>query len=147
MSSGFGLLIESLVAILLLLTICYCVKLNNRLMRLKADEQSLKATISELITATEIAERAIAGLKLTVRDCDKDLGEQLRNAEKLSGILGRQIGAGDEVVSRLAQIVGAARPAGAGAPPAAIAADTQSTVSAAQAFAARMRQRAGSVAA
>jgi hypothetical protein len=146
MSSGFGLLIESLVAILLLLTICYCVKLNSRLMRLKADEQSLKATISELITATEIAERAIAGLKLTVRDCDKDLGEQLRNAEKLSGILGRQIVAGDEVVSRLAQIVGAARPAGAGAP-AAIAADTQSTVSAAQAFAARMRQRAGSVAA
>ena len=149
MSSGFGLLIESLVAILLLLTICYCVKLNSRLMRLKADEQSLKATISELITATEIAERAIAGLKLTVRDCDKDLGEQLRSAEKLSSILGRQIGAGEEVVSRLAQIVGAARPAGAqGAhTPAAIATDTQSTVSAAQAFAARMRQRAGSVAA
>jgi hypothetical protein len=145
-SSGFGLLIESLVAILLLLTICYCVKLNSRLMRLKADEQSLKATISELITATEIAERAIAGLKITVRDCDKDLGEQLRSAERLSGILGRQIGAGEEVVSRLAQIVGAARPAGAPGP-ASIATDTQSTVSAAQAFAARMRQRAGSVAA
>jgi hypothetical protein len=145
-SSGFGLLIESLVAILLLLTICYCVMLNNRLKRLKADEQSLKATISELITATEIAERAIAGLKITVRDCDKDLGEQLRSAERLSGILGRQIGAGEEVVSRLAQIVGAARPAGAPVQ-ASIAADTQSTVSAAQAFAARMRQRAGSVAA
>ena len=64
MSYDFGLMIESLVAILLLLTILYCVRLNRQLQRLKADEQSLKATIAELITATEIAERAIAGLKI-----------------------------------------------------------------------------------
>ena len=57
--SNFGLMIESLVAILLLLTIAYCVTLNKRLKRLRADEMALKATISELITATEIAERAI----------------------------------------------------------------------------------------
>jgi hypothetical protein len=143
-SSGFGLMIESLVAILLLLTICYCVVLNRRLLKLKADEQSLKATISELITATEIAERAIAGLKLTVRDCDKDLGEQLRSAERLSAVLTRQIESGEGVVTKLAQIVGAARP---GQAPAAIAPETTATVSAAQAFAARMRARTGSVAA
>ncbi|HXW29482.1 MAG TPA: chemotaxis protein, partial [Xanthobacteraceae bacterium] len=57
MSNALGLAIESLVAILLLLTISYCILLNSRLKRLKADEQALKATISELITATEIAER------------------------------------------------------------------------------------------
>ena len=51
--------------------------LNKRLKILKADEQSLKATISELITATEIAERAIGGLKVTVRECDENLGSQL----------------------------------------------------------------------
>jgi hypothetical protein len=71
------LVIESLVAILLLLTICFCVVLNGRLKKLKADEHALKATISELITATEIAERAIAGLKMTVRDCDQNLSERL----------------------------------------------------------------------
>jgi hypothetical protein len=60
---GFGFMIESLVAILLMLTIAYCVILNNRLKRLKADEQSLKCTIAELITATEIAERAVGGRK------------------------------------------------------------------------------------
>ena len=85
MSNALGLAIESLVAILLLLTISYCILLNSRLKRLKADEQALKATISELITATEIAERAIAGLKLTVRDCDQTLGERLRAAERFSG--------------------------------------------------------------
>jgi hypothetical protein len=65
MSHSFGFAIESLVAILLILTIGYCMLLNTRLKRLKADEHSLKATIAELITATEIAERAIGGLKHT----------------------------------------------------------------------------------
>src|SRR5262249_16862311 len=70
----FGLMIESLVAVLLLITIGYCVVLNRRLKRLKGDEQALKATISELITATEIAGRAVAGLKATAQDCDGTLG-------------------------------------------------------------------------
>ncbi len=61
MSHSLGIVIESLVAVLLMLTIGYCALLNNRLKRLKADEHSLKATIAELITATEIAERAIGG--------------------------------------------------------------------------------------
>src|SRR6202040_624986 len=80
-SNGIGLVIEGMVAILLVLTIGYCIVLNSRLKMLKADEQALKATISELITATEIAERAIASLKLTVCECDQGLGERLREAE------------------------------------------------------------------
>ena len=67
MSYTVGLAVESLVAVLLMLTIGYCMVLNKRLKRLRADEQSLRATISELITATEIAERAIGGLPLTVQ--------------------------------------------------------------------------------
>ena len=68
MSYHYGYLVESMVSILLLLTILYCVRLNKQLRLLKADEQTLRATISELITATEIAERAIAGLKATMRE-------------------------------------------------------------------------------
>ena len=80
MSHSLGIAIESLVAILLMLTIGYCMLLNKRLKRLKADEHSLKATIGELITATEIAERAIGGLKHTVRDVNENLGNQLAAA-------------------------------------------------------------------
>ena len=94
MSNGLGLMIESLVAVLLLLTITFCIVLNSRLKKLKADEQALKGTISELITATEIAERAIAGLKMTVRDCDQNLSERLRAGEALAGELGRQLDGG-----------------------------------------------------
>ena len=107
MTYGFGFMIESLVAVLLLLTITYCVILNNRLKRLKADEQSLKATIAELITATEIAERAVAGLKTTAHECDDTLGERLRNADQTCAELSRQIKAGDVLIKRLSRIVAA----------------------------------------
>ena len=40
MNHSLGLMIETLVAILLLLTIGYCMLLNKRLKRLKADEQT-----------------------------------------------------------------------------------------------------------
>ena len=70
MSYGFGLTIESMVAILLLLTILYCARLNKQIGRLKADERLMKNNVADLLAATEKAERAIAGLKLTVNDAD-----------------------------------------------------------------------------
>ena len=142
MSNGLGLMIESLVAVLLLLTIGFCLVLNGRLKKLKADEQALKATISELITATEIAERAIAGLKMTVRDCDQNLSERLRAGDALAGELGRQLEGGRQVLAQLAQITLAARPHSAPAPdPQPALPDAQATAQAAAAFAARARAR------
>ena len=110
MSHSLGLAIESLVAVLLMLTIGYCMLLNSRLKRLKADESSLKATIAELITATEIAERAIGGLKHTVRDVNENLGNQLTSASQMSQQLKKQLAEGDNVYRRLSKIVLAARP-------------------------------------
>jgi Domain of unknown function (DUF6468) len=143
---GFGFMIESLVAILLLLTIAYCVILNNRLKRLKADEQSLKATIAELITATEIAERAVAGLKTTAHECDSTLGERLRGADRCCAELNQQIKAGDALMKRLSRIVAAARP-GEAAPEPVAAPDPKAVAAAAQAFAERARTRVGALAA
>jgi hypothetical protein len=109
-SHTLALIIESLVAILLMITIWYCVSLNKRLIRLRADEHALKATISELITATEIAERAIGGLKLAVRDVNENLGNQMGAATQMSEQLKRQLMEGDHVVRRLSRIASAARP-------------------------------------
>src|SRR6202162_1121769 len=111
MSHSFGVAIESLVAVLLMLTIAYCMLLNTRLKRLKADEHSLKATIAELITATEIAERAIGGLKHTVRDVNENLGNQLTSGEEMSQQLKKQLAEGDNIIRRLSKIALAARPA------------------------------------
>src|SRR5271154_4954753 len=110
MSHSLGVAIESLVAILLMLTIGYCMLLNKRLKRLKADEHSLKATIAELITATEIAERAIGGLKHAVRDVNENLGNQLTSATQMTVQLKRQLAESDAVIRRLSKIAIAARP-------------------------------------
>lgn len=141
MSNGLGLMIESLVAVLLLLTITFCIVLNRRLKKLKADEQALKATISELITATEIAERAIAGLKMTVRDCDQNLSERLRAGESLARELNTQLDGGRHVLLQLAQITLAARAPHLPAAEPMPMHDAQATAQAAAAFAARARAR------
>jgi Domain of unknown function (DUF6468) len=145
MSHSLGIAIESLVAFLLILTIGYCMLLNARLKRLKADESSLKATIGELITATEIAERAIGGLKLTVRDVNENLGDQLAAAGQMSQQLKVLLAEGDNVVRRLSKIASAARPAGeATSAPVAVAAapkpsSAKAIAAAAQAFSERRR--------
>src|SRR4051794_27712990 len=144
MSHSFGVAIESLVAVLLLLTIGYCMLLNARLKRLKADEQSLKATIGELITATEIAERAIGGLKHTVRDVNQNLGGQITAAEQLTQQLKNQLAEGDAVLRRLSKIAIAARSpnapeAGAVKASPAKQASAKDVAAAAQAFSDRRR--------
>jgi Domain of unknown function (DUF6468) len=139
MSHSFGVAIESLVAILLLLTIGYCMLLNTRLKRLKADEHSLKATIAELITATEIAERAIGGLKHTVRDVNENLGNQLASAAQMSQQLKGQLVEGDNVIRRLSRIVIAARPANGPEPETSNVSTAKATAAAAQAFSDRRR--------
>jgi hypothetical protein len=139
MSHSLGFAIESLVALLLMTTIGYCMLLNARLKRLKADENSLKATIGELITATEIAERAIGGLKLTVRDVNENLGNQLTAAGHLTEQLKRQLAEGDNVVRRLSKIASAARPSSEAAPAVPVVSSAKAVAQAAQAFSERRR--------
>ena len=142
MNHSIGIIIESLVAVLLMLTIGYCILLNNRLKRLKADEHSLKATIGELITATEIAERAIGGLKHTVRDVNEHLGSQLTAASQMSAHLKNQLAEGDGIIRRLSKIAVAARPPAAEPEPVAAApkvSAAKAVAAAAEAFSDRRR--------
>ena len=139
MNHSLGLMIESLVAILLMVTVAYCIILNKRLQRLKADEHSLKATIGELITATEIAERAIGGLKHTVRDVNEHLGSQLTAATQMSAHLKNQLAEGDGLIRRLSKIASAARPAPVSEPEAPKLSPAKAIAAAAEAFSERRR--------
>ena len=141
MSYHFGFLVESMVAILLLLTILYCVRLSNQLRLLKADEQSLRATIAELVTATEIAERAIGGLKSAMREGEQSLGGKLERAEALSADIGQKLAAGDDLLRRLIKIVGVSKDKTTAAP------DAKLVAAAAEAFAKRTESRLGGLAA
>ncbi len=100
-----------------------------------------KATIAELITATEIAERAIAGLKTTVREGEQTLGERLRRGGKrCPPSMERQLKAGEVLLARLIRIAGSPpRPRRRSRPRAFPIA--KAVVAAAQAFAERARAR------
>ncbi|AZO76609.1 MULTISPECIES: DUF6468 domain-containing protein [unclassified Bosea (in: a-proteobacteria)] len=102
------LIADALVGCLLVATIITCFVLSKRIERLKADESAMRQTIGALISATDTAERAIAGLKLTLGDCDRTLGERLRTAERYAADLAQQIEAGQGVMERIGQIVSAA---------------------------------------
>lgn len=149
------LTIESMVAILLLATILYCVRLNAQLKRLKADESSMKSVIGELLTGIENAERAISGLKATVREADDSLSVRLKDAERFCKEIKAGTDAGSDVLGRLAQLAGA-RPwlfgvEGAEEPQEEaerpIPTDPMSIVAAAQALAERAQARARAIAA
>jgi len=151
-SNLFGLTIESLVAVLLLLTILYCARLNKQIQVLKSDERSMRMTISELMMATESAERAIAGLKETVREAEEILGSRLRDADFYSTTMAEHVKSGEEVLGRLRKIAYARQllataeaedeepePQPVKIPE--IKADARSIAAAAQAFAERARMR------
>ena len=163
MNNLFGLTIESLVAVLLLLTILYCARLNTRLKMLKADERAMKTTIAELVLATENAERAIGGLNATLREAEDTLSVQLRNADIFNLAMAENLQAGEEVLNRLRKIAyagtildrsgetraepaprAAQRPQVEAEP---VPADTSSMVAAAQAFAQRTASRVRGIAA
>jgi hypothetical protein len=141
------LTIESLVAILLLLTILYCIRLNEQLKRLKADGTSMQQTIAELVTATESAERAIAGLKATVREADETLGERLKAAEQYTVEMRSNTAAGAEVLNRLSKIAGARLMGTEPEEDSAQIVEPKTIVAAAQAFAERARARVRGLAA
>jgi septal ring factor EnvC (AmiA/AmiB activator) len=143
MSFNFGYLVEIMVSVLLLLTIMYCVRLNRQLRLLKADEQTLRATIAELVTATDIAERAISGLKSTMHDGENNLTERIARMEQITRELDEQLAAGEELLGRVARIANAARPE---APPVAVP-DAKALAAAAQAFTERARERTRGLAA
>jgi low affinity Fe/Cu permease len=141
------LTIESLVSILLLLTILYCIRLNDQLKRLKADGSSMQQTIAELITATESAERAIAGLKATVREADETLGERLKAAEHYTVEMRNNVAAGAEVLNRLSKIASARLMGTEPEDEAPQIVEPKTIVAAAQAFADRARARVKGLAA
>jgi len=111
MTSTLMLFAEILVAILLVATVVTSVRLSRRITRMQGDETAMRATVVELMKATETAERAIAGLRTTLGDCEKTLGDRLRVAERYASDLAEQVEAGENVMNRMMSMVESSRQA------------------------------------
>jgi len=106
---GVGFVVEGFVTVLLGVTVGYCVVLDRRLQRFRKDEGAIRQTVVDLAMATERAETAIAGLRNTIAEADGSLSDRLRLAERFAGEFDRKLKSGDEVLSRIMQIVHASR--------------------------------------
>jgi hypothetical protein len=116
MTASINIAADLLLAILLVSTIASSIALSRRITRLKADESAMRNTVGDLVVASETAERAIAGLRTTLGDCDRTLADRLRTAERYAADLAGQVAAGEAVINRIVQIVESSRQVAAAGP-------------------------------
>lgn len=106
---GLGLIVETSVAVLLAVTIGYCVILNSRLKRLHADRESMGKMVADLVQATALANAAVMELKTAALDADTRLTGRIGEAEELRRSLNESVSSGSQLVEKIARITAAAR--------------------------------------
>jgi hypothetical protein len=89
---------DLLVGVLLVATIASSIRLSRRIAKLKADESAMRATIIELVAASDAAERAVSGLRATIVECERELSERIGAAQHHSRDLARAVSAGEAVI-------------------------------------------------
>lgn len=104
-----GIVVEGAVAVLLVLTIGYCVVLNHRLKKLHSDRELLGKMITDLVQATGLAKAAVEELKTAALEADTRLNERLEEAERFDLEFAAHISAGQQLMDKIAKITAAAR--------------------------------------
>lgn len=97
----FGLLLEGLVALLLVVTVVYCVLLDRRLRALRDGQDGLKSIIEGLDAATSRAQMSISELKTSGDRLTNDLSGRVAKARALTDELSIMIDAGNSLADRL----------------------------------------------
>lgn len=104
-----GVIVESLVTVLLAVTIGYCIVLNQRLKRLHNDRDQLRRIVTDLVQATNLANSAIQELKATATDAEAGLQRRIDEAEQLGVELANHVTSGMQVMDKIAKITSLAR--------------------------------------
>jgi len=106
---GLGMVVEGSVAVLLAVTIGYCVILNARLKRLHADRETLQKMVGDLVQATTLANAAVMELKTAALDADNQLTSRLEEASRFEQTLTQSVATGSQLIEKIARITAAAR--------------------------------------
>ncbi len=97
MTLPIGLILDVLLALLLVATLTYCLVLSRKLDYLRSGQGELRQIINELGIATENAERAIHGLRVTADETDHRLSDKLARARTVIDELTAIARAGDRL--------------------------------------------------
>jgi hypothetical protein len=106
---GLGMVVETSVAVLLAVTIGYCVILNARLKRLHADRDTLQKIVGDLVQATALANAAVMELKTAALEADTKLVARLEEAGTFERTLTESVATGSQLIEKIARITAAAR--------------------------------------
>lgn len=106
---GLGLIVEASVAVLLAVTIGYCVVLNSRLKRLHADRETMAKTVGDLVQATALANAAVMELKTAALDAETKLYDRLEEAASFEKSLAGHVATGSQLIEKILRITKAAR--------------------------------------
>ncbi len=106
---SLGMIVEGSVAVLLAVTIGYCILLNARLKRLHGDRDALAKMIGDLIQATTLANNAVKELKSAATEVDAQIDRRLDEAAELEAELAAQVASGSQLVDKIARITAAAK--------------------------------------
>ncbi len=106
---GLGVVVEASVAVLLAVTIGYCVILNTRLKRLHADRETLQKMVGDLVQATALANAAVMELKTAALDADTKLSQRLEEAAAFERTLADGVATGSQLIEKIARITAAAK--------------------------------------
>lgn len=106
---GLGMVVEASVAVLLAVTIGYCVILNARLKRLHADRDTLQKIVGDLVQATALANAAVMELKTAALEADTKLVTRLEEAGRFEQTLSQSVATGSQLIEKIARITAAAR--------------------------------------
>ena len=87
--SDYGLIVELALAVLLVLTIVYCWRLDQRLNRLRKGNDGMIDAARELAETIAHAEQAIHGLKRSAAETGTELQSRIDEARTLSNSLQR----------------------------------------------------------
>jgi len=95
------LILESLVAILLLVTVVYCYVLNGRLANLRNSQDEMRQLLDDFAVAMAKAETSVGELRQASNEIGADLQERVVEARSLSDELKVMVQSGDDLANRL----------------------------------------------
>lgn len=81
---SYGLIIEGVLAVLLVLTVIYCWRLDQRLSSLRKGNDGMIAAARELSETISQAEAAIQGLRMSATETGKELQSRIDEARSVS---------------------------------------------------------------
>jgi ABC-type transporter Mla subunit MlaD len=101
---SLSLLSDAVIAVLLLATIAYTIRLTTYLANFKKSRKELETIVKELSTHIDKADKAVQTLHDTVDDCSADLERRMNQATNMFDELDIIVQTGDSLANRLETI-------------------------------------------